>query len=162
MLKRPGAMLQLPRHLAACSLLALAACSGTTDTTTTISPVTQVIVRTDALLVGHGCGTGDNQVYKYAATIFDADKVPDGTGVYDCFADATFTNLTGSATGDYTFTLRIQAFSASTYAAQAGAIAGAVAAKDANALDALATWKTGCSATQQPNVQVLAVCDPLR
>ena len=129
----------LPRSLlAACSIVALAACSGT-DVTTTTSPVTQVIVRADALLVGHGCGTGDDQVYKYAATIFDADKVPRGTGLYDCFADATFTNLTGSSTGAYTFTLRIQTFNAKTYSAKSPEIAQAVAKLDADALDALAT-----------------------
>jgi hypothetical protein len=154
-------MPQLPRCLlAACSMVALAACSGTTATTTT-SPVTQVIVRADALLAGHGCGTGDAQAYKYAATIFDADKVPRGTGLYDCFADATFTNLSGSSTGAYTFTLRIQVFNANTYETRSADIARAVTKLDADALDALATLKTSCSATQQPNVQVLAVCDSL-
>lgn len=156
-------MLLLARRLlAACSLLAVAACSGTTAATSSISPVTQVIVRADALLLGHGCGAEDAQVFKYTATIFDADKKPAGSGVYDCFADATFSNLTGSSTSVYTFTLRIQAFNAKTYTASSGAIADAVARSDADALDALATSKTACKATQQPNVQVLAVCDPLR
>lgn len=148
--------------LAACSVMAVAACSGTTDTSSTVSPVTEVIVRADALLLGHGCGTSDSQVFKYTVTIFDAGNVPSGSGAYGCFADATFANLTGSASAAYTFTLRIQAFNQVTYAAHEAAITDAVARKDADALDALATWKTACSATQQPNVQVLAVCDPLR
>ena len=155
-------MSPLPRTLlAACSFLALAACSDTTTTSSSISPVTQVIVRADALLSGHGCGADDAQVFKYAATIIAADQKPAGAGVYDCFADATFSNLTGSSTSVYTFTLRIQAFNAKTYTANAAAIADAVARSDAGALDGLATSKTACAATQQPNVQVLAVCDPL-
>ena len=156
-------MLLLPRRLlAACFTTVAAACSATTAATSSISPVTQVIVRADALLLGHGCGADDGQVFKYTATIFDADKVPAGTGVYDCFADATFSNLTGSSTSVYTFTLQIQAFNAKTYMANRDAVAAAVAKRDAAALDGLATSKTACSATQQPNVQVLAVCDPLR
>ena len=47
----------------------VAACAGTTTTATTYTPITGVLVRSDGLLTGIGCGTRDDQVFKYAAVV---------------------------------------------------------------------------------------------
>ncbi len=144
--------------LALLLLLVLAACSSTTSTSSVVVP-TGIVVSADDVVGGRGCGAASGQVYKYVAAIAtrDAPQQVLGAEVYDCFADATFVNLT-DATSDYTVT--VLAFDAASYQANQDAIEGEPGAIDA--LAPSARWKTTCDATLSPNVQVLAACAPLQ
>jgi hypothetical protein len=148
---------------------ALAACAGTAATTTGYTPVTGVLVRADALVSGIGCGTGDTQVYKYAAVVTQGATTATNTsgapagGVYDCFADAKFANLQAGPDGTLSFTVQVFAFDKRAFDAQNanGALTGDSAGWD-RLQGHTPTFKTSCSATQQAGVEVLAVCAPLQ
>jgi hypothetical protein len=137
----------------------LAACSDTAAVTG-ISPITGILIRSDALVGVRGCGLGSNQVFKYSAVVVDPNGSAITAGTYDCFADGSFQNL---AIGSYT--VEIFAFNKSAYDAQAAEILAAATSNgpDLGRLRKLAaTSTTTCRATQQQNIEVLAVCDPLR
>jgi hypothetical protein len=140
-------------------LLSIAACSDA-STTLGITPITGILVRSDALVGASGCGRGANQVFKYAAVVVDADGTAITAGIYDCFADGSFQNL---AIGNYT--VEIFAYSQAAYDAQAPDVSSAASstAPDLPRLRKLAASSTTtCRATQQQNIEVLAVCAPLR
>jgi hypothetical protein len=158
-----------------------AAC--TTDTAIVgVTPVTGVLVRSNALVTGIGCGTGDAQIFEYVAVVTSQDDPdvaapelpPDGksiwSGTYPCYADAVFVNLPFSqSTATTTFDVKVfgyskAAFDASTVEATASGIGGTVneaTRTNITALRTASTWTTDCKATQQPNVEVLADCAPL-
>ncbi len=142
--------------------LSLAAC--TTDTGVVgLVPVTGIVVRSSSLVAGFGCGPGLTQVFKYAVVVTSADGQSSWGGLYNCFADAEFVALPSSDAGTYVFRVDVYAFNAASAAVtdlDAGAPA-ANAAPDVATLAANATWVAHCSATQQPNVEVLAVCGSL-
>ena len=109
----------------------LTGCPGT-DTATTLTPVTGILVRADALVSGIGCGMRDDQVYKYAAVItqrgdsgqevtqhITADPTSAGIGaVFDCFADGAFRQLLPGTDGTLSFIVEIYAFNYTAYTAQ--------------------------------------------
>jgi hypothetical protein len=169
---------------------------GCVDNTlvTGVTPITGVIVRSDTLVDGYGCGTGDGQLFKYYALI--TENLTEGGapttqyGVYDCFADATFANL---STDGNTFSVSIYGFSEASFAkARAACTAKAAAETPTNAdagddaaqeagatlapcsdskvgdffypsgAQAFATLTTSCTAVPQSSIQVLAVCAPLQ
>ncbi|MEO6420425.1 MAG: hypothetical protein ABIP39_13495 [Polyangiaceae bacterium] len=139
----------------------LAACD-TTAVAPTISPVTGIIIRSEQLVVGKGCGLGATQVFKYAAIVINSDGVPVAGSTYDCFADGTFVNLAATDGGNFSFDVKVAAFNAAAYDAQAAAIEDAAGRADVAALASLkATWTTDCTASQQQDIEVLAVCAPL-
>ena len=146
------------------ALLGAIACSGSTSDIPPTTQQTSILLRSDALIAGYGCGVGDGQVYKYSVSLLppsDSKQTAIGA-VVDCFADAKFTQLAASASG-LPFTLKVHAFRAADYAKAEVQIRASAAIADTIALDGLATWKTTCEATQQPSVTVLALCpDPLR
>jgi hypothetical protein len=145
--------------LGAVGVIGLAACSGTAATTG-ISPITGILIRSDALVGARGCGRGPSQVFKYAAVVVDTNGAAITAGTYDCFADGSFQNL---AIGNYT--VEIFAFSQAAYDAQSPDILSAASSTspDLPRLRRLAaSATTSCRATQQQNIEVLAVCDPLR
>jgi hypothetical protein len=137
--------------------LAMAACAST-NTPSGINPITEIVIRSGSLVAGHGCGTGGDEVYKYAAIVSNV-QAPDQqyASVFDCFADGVFVSLPASPTGDLDFTVQILAFDSADYSPSIEAAASDPAAL----LGYHATWTTSCTATQQPNVAVLAVCTPL-
>jgi hypothetical protein len=156
----------------------LAACTDT-PAVVGVTPITGVIIRSDSLVRGLGCGTAPGQVYRYVAAIASDDNVPDGgtptvyltANVFDCFADGVFQTIPLPDTGDPSFTVAIAALDKDAYDAQHPAIdpiaaAGLVPAP-ADGIPAsmiaavMPTWTTTCRATQQQNVAVLAVCDAL-
>jgi hypothetical protein len=143
------------------------ACSGTTSTAGTYTPITGVLVRSDALVSGIGCGTRSDQVFKYAAVVLLDGQTLNvgGTGVgvlSDCFADAKFANLPARPDGTLAVTVQIYGFSQQSYLAQQ-AKGLDLAVTDWTKLQTFQpTYKTSCEATQQQNVEVLAVCNPLR
>jgi hypothetical protein len=83
-------------------------------------------------------------------------------GVFDCFADGAFVQLLPGPANSLSFTVNIAAFSKEAYLAQNSGGAIDQAATDWNHLQTYhATYRTSCSATQQQDVEVLAVCAPL-
>jgi len=133
-----------------------------------LTPVTGILVRADALVSGIGCGTRDGQIYKYAAAITQVDQFGQNEvsqrigGVFDCYADGAFRQLSPGTYGSLSFLVRIYAFDRASYLAQdmSGSLEGN--ATDWDRLQAYnPTYKTTCTATQQQNVEVLAVCPPL-
>jgi hypothetical protein len=54
--------------LALAGACVVAACS-TTTATTAYTPITGIEIKSAALVAGFGCGTGDTQVYRYAAVV---------------------------------------------------------------------------------------------
>jgi hypothetical protein len=150
-------------------LLALAvawACSGTNQTSS-IPPVTGVIIRADALLGGIACGRGKDQVFKYAATVKRTTSNPDAgttagervaSNVFDCFADGIFIRLT--ATGNETFHIDIRAWSEAAFAQQQAEQTIDPQNVDVTTLTR-ATYQTTCTATQQSDIIVLAECNTL-
>ena len=138
----------------------LYACSSS-DTTTGITPITGIQIQSDRLVAGKGCGRDPGQIFKYTAVLYlsDASGAPQGdpiaSATYDCFTDGLFQNLETEQ-----YALRILAFNAAAYDAQTAAVTNA--GTNAGAIAALKpTWTTSCTATQQSNIEVLAVCDPL-
>ena len=131
---------------------------------TTITPITGIVLRSDSLVAGLGCGRSPGQVYRYAAVVTNIDA-PDGprpSGLFDCFADGAFVNLPASPNGNQAFRVDVLAFSASDY--DTWNANGALVQAAANATTLLSfssTWRTSCTATQQQNIVVLAVCGPL-
>ena len=172
-----------PWRLAA-PIAAVAAC-GTTAATTTIPPITGIIISSQSLVAGIGCGTGANQVYKYAAIVeFPPDAgVVSGTSqvvavqnVFSCFSDGQFANLPASSLINVSlpFQIVIFAYNESAYLSQQATIDGDVASPQStqttqltsiNAANSLLiptpTWKTTCTAPVTLNVQSVAVCGPL-
>jgi hypothetical protein len=141
--------------------VALLACSDAA-VSPTISPVTGIIIRSEQLVIGKGCGLGATQIYKYAAIVINGDNVPVAGATYDCFADGTFVNLAATDGGSFSFKVAIAAFNASAYNAQSSAIEAAANRADLGGLARLrATWTTDCVASQQQDIEVLAVCGPL-
>lgn len=167
-----------------------AAC-GSTSGTDALPPITGIVVRAETLTSGHGCGPKATQVFKYVALVFGANPAaPDvrdellAANVYDCFADGQFVELPLSA-GSAQYALQIYVYNSAAYAAAGGdagikgitgrltALRAAVAADGGAperaavkaALAALPatnpTYSTTCDAAQFPDVQSLAVCQPL-
>ncbi len=134
---------------------------GTTTAATGVTPITGILIRSDALVSGLGCGTGAGQVFKYVAAVAsdDAPTAYAFANAFDCFADGVFSNVPLPETGNPSFTVRIFALNKAAYTAQSAAVDSA----DPNKVGALEpTWTTTCHATQQANIAVLAVCDHLQ
>jgi hypothetical protein len=172
--------------LAFTSVVAFVLCAyacGSGDTSG-ITPITGIVVRADDLVAGHGCGTGPDQVYKYSVVVSTVPEVGQDPafiagGTFDCFADATFVNLCASTNGSLTFNVEVYAFTQAQYAG-VGATPGELADDPSycsldggpvpldvdactarNALRAEASFAASCTATQQSNIEVVAVCSPL-
>ncbi len=145
------------------------ACSGDSTTVSSANP-TSFVVRADTLVAQRGCGTGAGQVYKYEA-IVSQNTTPILWGLYDCFADASFAGLNGTNFDIVIYAFDVPSIAAMDKAAKdtAGSqnaiptFAAGTAGGDATNLAKFATYSTKCTATQQANVTVLAICpDPLR
>ena len=161
--------------LASVASVAFAACASSSPTTG-ITPITGVVIRSESLIVGHGCGRAPAQVFKYLAVVSSVDpSFPQGSSpprsyaqVFDCFADGVFVNLIASPSGSLSFNVDIFLYNADDYAAHTSDIQAIQQAAPQISPDSgtipnppPSTWTTTCTATQQQNVVVLAVCRPL-
>jgi hypothetical protein len=164
--------------LTACSALALLASGasgaaglgcGSSDATAILVPITGVTVRAESITTGLGCGRASNQIFKYAVVVFGPNPMALGTfdtplagNVYDCFSDGLFVNLPATA-GSTDYRLSVYAYNAQAYEAATDAkIRAALSGANAATLAATSpTFTTTCSATEIPDVQSLAVCQPL-
>lgn len=134
------------------------ACSST-PTAIGVIPTTGITLRASDLTAGIGCGTGDGQVYKYAAVLTE----PNAGGVYDCFADAAFVNLPAIGDGGVSvYEVTVYLYDKQAYDAHAADIQGAAGASNANQFlsGVPATWTTTCTATQTLDIQTVADCKP--
>ena len=160
--------------LGVAALLVLAACPGTA-TTTLYTPITGLVIDSEALLSGVGCGTANNQVFKYAAVVSlagDAGQLPGlpVSGVFDCYSDAQFANLATPDGNLTSYTISIYAFNEASFKAthlvdcvDAASDAACQSEDPATVLKSadLANWRTTCTATQVPGVSEVAVCGSL-
>jgi hypothetical protein len=171
------------------SIFAATACAtiacATQSTATAYTPITGITIESSALVNGYGCGTGSDQVFRYAAVVSYApiaDAAPDAqasgatwTNIFDCFTDGVFENLPVSSSGYQTFVVSIFAYNEKSYAAAGlpsdlGCVPGmptdgAICVDGSQSVNArdkeLASWTATCIATQQQGVPVLAICPPL-
>jgi hypothetical protein len=170
------------------AVVAVASGGACTSTSTTLlyTPITGLIIRSESLVAGHGCGTangGLDQIYRYAAVLTVAPQDGGGTAaptskpftplwnVFDCFADGVFENL--QTDDGATFALTIYAYTAAAYArsglpVRLGCAADSVDDASCPAVPttlttqlAYATWTTTCIGTQQAGAPVVATCGPL-
>ncbi len=158
--------------LGVAATLGLAACPAS-PSTTLYTPITGLVINSESLLAGIGCGTGPGQVYKYAAVVRLAGDASESglpvSGVFDCFTNAQFANL---ATPDGNLT----SYDIAIYAFNEASFPPALAACDNLQSDAacagenpsavlefagMANWTTTCTATQVPGVSEVAVCNSL-
>jgi hypothetical protein len=139
----------------ACLLLSLSGCAATaaTDTATYVPPST-VIVRAANALGGLSCGEGDDQVYKYVATL-----VPEKAGtsrvrvLNDCFADTFLVPAEGPVL------VTILGYAKVGYEAQREIIGAAI--RDSSDLSSeRAVIKRRCTGTRLANVQTVLSCAP--
>ncbi len=155
------------------ALLGLAACPGS-PSTTLYTPITGLVINSDSLLSGVGCGTGPGQVYKYAAVVrLAGDASEPGlpvSGVFDCFTNAQFANLATPDGNLTTYDIAIYAFNQASFPEAAlGAcdnVESDAACQGENPATVLqfagkANWTTTCTATQVPGVSEVAVCNSL-
>jgi hypothetical protein len=154
--------------------VALVGCPTTTTTPTIFTPVTGIEIDSASLVFGFGCGTGSTQVFKYAAVVSiappgggDAGIQTGISGVFDCFANATFSNLPLDA-GSSDFTLQIFAFNEASFPPELACAPGeggtqgiCTNASAVLAFQQQANWTAVCTATQVGGVTVPAVCPPL-
>ena len=146
------------------------------------TPITGILLRSEQIVAGHGCGTGPNQVYKYAAVLsYTAAPVTDdaaakrrgggGRGgadqaaafstVVPCYTDGVLSNLPPNADNSESFDITIYAFNQASYPS---ALDDLAFADDAGAVVTViggANWTTTCAATQQSGITVVALCQPL-
>lgn len=148
-------------------------------TTTAYTPITGILIRSSSLVAGYGCGTGDDQVYAYAAFLkyVDGDAGATGpvvySGVFDCYSDGIFSNLPTDDAGSLSFSVKIVAWNQASFPAALDCDASA-SEGDAGFIrcpgdtpdaamseEGTPNWTTTCTATQESGVSVLAVCAPL-
>lgn len=150
-----------------------AACSGSSSTS--VQPTTGILIRAETLTTGRGCGTGPTQLFRYAVVVFGYTEDPPNlpvedrasyrrevtSNVFDCFTDGAFIELPPSAqSGNSSFRLEVYAYSEPVYTAFKSQIESANT--DTSVLKKTSpTWTTECTASQQRDVQTLALCDPL-
>jgi hypothetical protein len=172
---------------ASAGLLALgAACAfeGCTNNVTALAytPITGIVIRSQDLIAGHGCGTGRDQVYAYIAVLAQQnfpDQPFESTVVF-CYSDAVLSNLVWDAGPDmgtgvgsetyYNYKLYIYAYN---YESFPKALACTPPVSDntcpGDSLDAAAaattahppTWTTTCTAEEIAGEPELAHCKPL-
>ncbi len=151
----------------------LGACSASSSTA--VPPTTGILIRAETLTSGRGCGRNETQLFKYAVIVYQysggdaAARSSYGKvftkNVFDCFSDGAFISLP-SVDGNSTFRLEVFGYNEPSYETARAVVDAPV---DPNGLATLPeglrqtapTWTTECTATQQPNVQALASCDPL-
>jgi hypothetical protein len=156
------------------ALFGLAACPGS-PSTTLYTPITGLVINSESLLSGIGCGTAPGQVYKYAAVVTLAGDASEPglpvSGVFDCFTNAQFANLATPDGNLTSYDIAIYAFNEASFpAAELGGcdnLESDASCQGENPTTVLkyagmANWTTTCTATQVPGVSEVAVCNSLR
>ncbi|APS00030.1 hypothetical protein [Pajaroellobacter abortibovis] len=72
-------------------------CGGGGDRSYFETPIQPtIVIRAESLFTHVGCGTQPTQIFRYLVRVFDSQENFLASGMYDCFADAIFTNLNPS------------------------------------------------------------------
>ncbi len=148
--------------LATLGVVGATACA-TTTASTSVPPVTGVLVRADELTAKYGCGRNAGQVFRYVATVVDTNQTNIAGQVVDCFADAWFVNLPPAAdSGSTSYGIAIFAFDEPTFTAlNANGLIDASASNLVSMQQIKANYSAKCTATQSENVQTIASCEAL-
>ena len=161
-------MSRLATLFLALAILGAIACSGVTSTT--VTPTTGILVRAETLTSGRGCGVGPTNLFKYAVVVFgyEAGNELDPSSyskritsnLFDYYTDGTFIDLAASG-GNSRYRLEVYAWNEPAYAAARDLIDSAGTNTTQLREQTAPTWTTECTATQQREVQALALCAPL-
>ena len=90
---------------------------------TLYTPITGIIIDSESLTQGVGCGTADDQVYEYAAVASLAPDAAAGvsglpvSGVFPCYANGQLANLPTPDGGTFDFVIRIYAWNQASFPA---------------------------------------------
>jgi hypothetical protein len=150
-------------------VIAAGALACTSATATTVyTPVTGIQIPSATVVAGYGCGTGMDQVYRYAAVISaaagDAASAVLASSVFPCFADGLFSNLP-IGTNDPSFSVAIYAFNQTSFPQALDCTSSPCPGDDAGAVAASigsANWTTTCTGTEIAGITTLATCAPLQ
>jgi hypothetical protein len=150
---------------------AIAGCTASAAATL-YTPITGIQIAAADIAVGHGCGTGSGQVYKYVAILsYPMDACAFASGSFDCFADAIFSNLAFDG-GTQRFDVSIYAYNQASFPRAVECLAHSVprdqkrqcvgtVEETVQACETSANWKATCVATQVQGVTSIAKCGPL-
>jgi hypothetical protein len=159
----------------------LAGCPSTATVVTTL-PISGIVIPSADLVAGHGCGTGPDQVFQYAATLaYQSTGKAFASAVVPCFADGVFSNIPGppdAAVPDggnpFLLTVTISAYNADSFPAalrctEATTATTSVGPCPGDMLQEVKdqvgrfppNWTTTCSAVELVGVPVQADCAPL-
>jgi hypothetical protein len=154
----------------ACSFIAIAGCT-TSGPATAYTPITGIQILAAEIVAGRGCGRGMGQVYKYAAVVAQTGDggVPTRTltsGVFDCFADAIFSNLQPLDGGAPVFEVSIYAYDNDSFpgALDCPQSVAPCPGDDASAVlpwEQAANWTAICTVSQSQGITTVASCPPL-
>ncbi len=155
----------LPVLAAVAGLPALAACDSlftTAATTNTLPSVTGLEIRAESVLVSHGCGRSADDVFVWGGVVrAEGSAAPLATHVVDCFADLVFHELPAGDGGIARFTVELVAFNESDWARVDAASRAALRAGSVGEVASLpATWRSSCTAMQEPGFRREAICAP--
>ena len=116
--KRPPVIVARPLRTCAVFLASAAIGCATSAPSTGYTPPTGIFIPAQTIVAGHGCGTGTDQVYKYAvivSTTSDAGPAFVTSGVFDCFTDGVFSNLPSPDGGSVAFAVSVLAYNRSSF-----------------------------------------------
>jgi hypothetical protein len=167
--------------LAVAAACAFGACTNNV-TVLAYTPITGIVIRSQDLIAGHGCGTGRDQVYAYIAVLAQRNfpDHPFQSTVVFCYSDGVLSNLVWDAGADagtgvgaefyYDYVLSIYAYN---YESFPKALACTPPISNSTCpgadLDAAAaattahppTWTTTCTAEEVAGEPAIAHCNPL-
>jgi hypothetical protein len=169
-----------------------AACAfgGCTNNVTALAytPITGVVIHSQDLVAGHGCGMGPGQVYAYVAVLSQQNMpdVPEVSTVVNCYTDGVLSNLGYDAGAHpapdaamFAYYLHIYAYDYASFPPSLACtppIANGVCPGDNPDATTLAaqsggeagippryppTWTTTCTANEYAGEPMLANCKPL-
>lgn len=169
-----------------------AACAfgGCTNNVTALAytPITGVVVRSQDLVAGHGCGMGPGQVYAYVVVLSqqNAKDFPEISTVVSCYTDAVLSNLPYDAglnpapdAAMFAYDLTIYAYNYASFPPELACTPPLISSRcpgdnpDAATLPATGvgdggippryppTWTTTCTASEYAGEPMLANCKPL-
>jgi hypothetical protein len=157
------------------ALVGLSACPAN-PAPTLYTPITGVIIDSEGLTAGVGCGTADDQVFEYAAVASLAPDAAAGvsglpvSGVFPCYANGQLANLPSPDGGTFDYVIKIYAWNQASFpAAELGgcddlpADASCQGENPATVLKYAPTadWTTTCTVTQVVGVSEVATCGAL-
>jgi hypothetical protein len=160
-----------PSFVNAVATAAAAALMGCATTAPTVgyTPITGIVIPAAEIVAGHGCGTGKDQVFKFAAVVGTPPGIMPAfvtSGVFDCFADGVFSNLPAPDGGSVMFNVSVFAYNQASFPTALACPPNTVPCPgdDAGAVQpwqSSANWTTTCTVTQIQGVPSVTTCEAL-